>query len=284
MTGRGAAKALAALAGALLAVGLGAFLLDGLDDAGAAPRDELAACARLPVDRRGACFDDVFAREAASGNVPQTLAALERLVDGGALDDCHLQSHALAHAAVRVVGIDRALLLTAEHCRRGYVHGVTELTDPAAGTLSAPVGALVARRCAQFRKRELVASCAHGFGHALVRGRRASLADAVAGCKRAERVGVLVLPCEAGVMMQHGMNHAHLPAADYVRVTGSGCAALVEERLRTRCFRNVGVVAALVLTHHDEARTAALCRLLPGGRARADCAAGGRNEIDQARS
>ena len=273
-----------ALAAGLAILGAGAFLVDGLDDAGAAPQDELAACARLPAERRGGCFDEVFAREAAKGNVPQTLAALERLVDRGALDDCHLQSHALAHAAVQVVGIDRALLLTAEHCRRGYVHGVAELTDPDAEARAAPAGARAGERCSQFRRRELAASCAHGYGHALVRGRRVPLSRAVAGCKSAEPFGIHVLPCEAGVMMQHGMNHAHRPPAEFVRVSGAGCAALAEQRLRTRCFRNVGVVAALVLTHHDEARPAALCRRLPGALARADCAAGGRNEIEQARA
>src|SRR5688500_16034926 len=94
----------AALAGAAALVTT-AFLLAGPGGPEATAADELAACARESPEQRRACFAGVFAREARAGNVAPTLAELEYLVDRGALDDCHLLAHTLAHAAVSVLGV-----------------------------------------------------------------------------------------------------------------------------------------------------------------------------------
>ncbi|MBD0329147.1 MAG: hypothetical protein ICV64_03485 [Thermoleophilia bacterium] len=267
----------------LVLAGGGALLLSGFGDAGAEPRAELSPCLTLAGARRDACFDEVFARQAARGNVAPTVAALERLVRDGRLDDCHLLAHSLAHAAVAAMGVDRAFLLADDGCRMGYVHGAAERADPRAEARAAPPGAVAGERCSRFVKRDLAASCSHGYGHALLRASPGDLQASADGCRAAERYGIHVIPCEAGVMMQHSLDRSRLGETGLLAGAREGCARLAAARLRTRCHRNVGVVAAFALSH-DAARAEALCRRLPARKGRSDCLAGARKEVEEARA
>jgi hypothetical protein len=256
------------------------LLLSGPGEAGSSAREDLAACAERSGEQQESCFERVFAQEAAEGKVAETLSVLEGLVDDGVLDDCHLRAHAVAHAAVAVVGVDRAFDLATGHCRMGYVHGVAESGAGRPDARPAAVASLAGARCSRLDKGKLAASCSHGFGHALMRN-RGSIIDAVRSCRQAERFGIDVRPCEAGVMMQHSLSYARLPPGDFVVAAAKACAPLGERRLRTRCHRNVGVVSAFVVLH-DERRAEALCRRLHGT-ARLDCLGGAAKEIAEAR-
>ena len=266
----------AVLGGALVVAIAGAIRSAGDGRDGAAPA--LEACVRASRAEQEACFAREFTALAETGRVEQTLATLETLVERRLLDDCHLQAHAVAYAAVEALGVDRAFRLATAHCRLGYLHGAAEV----AGAGSEAGARRAGTRCSGFRKRDLVASCSHGFGHALVRARPAALAHSLDACRRAARLGIHPLPCEAGVLMQHSLQYADLPESELAGAASRGCAELAAASRRTRCYRNIGLVAALV-NGHDLRRAAAVCRGVRPASPATACLAGAQREIDEAR-
>ena len=198
------------------------------------------------------------------------------------LDDCHLEAHALAYAARSALGVERAFLLSSDQCRMGYVHGAPEAAGWGSRDRPGTAHAVAARSCSRFRTPDVVAACSHGFGHAVMRASANDVRRATRGCARAEGRGIYVAACEAGVMMQNSLAHAHLPEQRFLRAAARGCEAVAQRRLRRSCYDHLGVVAALSF-RHDRRRSAALCRRLRDRLARAACLDGTRDEIAESR-
>ncbi len=266
-------------AAAVLLVAVSAFAFGRADGTESALRTRLARCAHEAKTPCGPCFDRAFAKEAARGRVVETLTVLQSLVDDGTLDDCHLQAHALAHAAFETFqDVAKVFLLGDDACRLGYLHGAVEASVLGAHSRAGAVHAVQTPPCSRFAGVERRLGCAHGFGHALMLFNGERIGRSVRGCERAASAEVGVAACEAGVMMQNSLHFADLPRDRFRRSAARACTALASHDLAKLCFDNLGQVAALLL-RHDERKANAVCRGLSSAFARTACRTGVRGEL-----
>lgn len=234
-------QAIGALAVLALAVA-GGFLATSLFQRTVPIVPGVQGCWRLEGSaRQVGCLSHEFEQGADEAAGDRTRAARDRAIityvrraerlaaaDGRLAATCHPSMHALGRReGARAAKEGRAPEFpggSSQLCTAGYVHGLSEgyLQDTAA-TDVAPV---FAKLCHDAGARP---GCAHGVGHAFVRGQRTAPAvDAARAANRrcADLPGSFPVNCNAGVYMELAMRtDPPVPVADYRRACeGAGTA------------------------------------------------------------
>ena len=203
-------------------------------------------------------LDGIVMRESAAA----ALEAAEGLVKSGLMNvnDCHIMGHAVGHSSWRKErDLRRAFNACTPACIQGCYHGSVEafmIDSSAEETTPARMRAF----CDSLKDRVQWRQCLHGLGHGVMHQHRKDLTAAANAC---ETVGGRLEAdlCLGGVWMQWAHFRIHLGYDAYARIAPTMCDG-VDDRWLPECARAVGG-GAMFASGHDEAKSAALCLLLP---------------------
>lgn len=218
-------------------------------------------------------LEEIVMRQGASAAMQEA----ERLVKGGAMDDCHVMAHTIGHATWRKSrDLRTAFGSCSTACIQGCWHGVVE-----ASMMGAPAQRIAPKQalafCDALGKGTLERrQCLHGVGHGIMHQQRDDLQAAVAQCEALDG-RYETDQCLGGLWMQW----AHFPVhegAEAFRKKAPGLCSGVRQYLLGKCAHAVGG-AAMFATAQDEARSKAICAELPSGQRR-QCIRGVQHQVD----
>ena len=219
-------------------------------------------------------LDGIVMRQSAGA----ALQAAEGLVKSGVMNvnDCHIMGHAIGHASWRKErDLGRAFRACTSACIQGCMHGAVEafmIDGPQAETSPARVRVFCDSLGGSSLERR---QCLHGLGHGVMHQHRKDLQAATGACETlgGRREADL---CLGGLWMQWAHFRVHQGGEAYRKAAPTMCDG-VREALLAECARAVGG-GAMFATGHDEAKSAAICELLPAGQQR-DCRRGVQYEV-----